>query len=186
MPSRQYRDRAEPPTEWAPVEVAPPIADAGRGEQRPEPAPAVLGLGIPLTDTVAFSSADGMRWVAYVEGFPRESPRFPPRRLLPGRRVRFDSEAGSWVSEEVPAGSPFLDEARLRALLRRAQPLSFQEIQRPTPIAVLLRRQVAERLERASRWTRAASGAALRYWREDGARVAERLQGALARMLRRV
>ena len=73
---------------------------------------------MPLT------ASDGVLWLAYIEGLPPD----PPRRLwsqavLPGRRLRFDSATESRVTTHLPAGSPFLADARLHILLDEAQPV---------------------------------------------------------------
>jgi hypothetical protein len=42
--------------------------------------------------------------------------------VLPGRRLRFDSATESRFTTSVPAGSPWLAEARLQTLLDEARP----------------------------------------------------------------
>lgn len=81
--------------------------------------------GVPLTDSMAFAADNKVRWLAYVEGYPRTPPRRLLRQtLLPGRRLRFDSAVESRVIEPLPAGSPFPSDTRLRDLLGRAQRLA--------------------------------------------------------------
>ena len=82
--------------------------------------------GNPHTESMPFTASDGVLWLAYIEGLPPD----PPRRLrlwsqaaLPGRRLRFDCATVSRVTTDLPAGSPFLADARLRALLDDAQPV---------------------------------------------------------------
>jgi hypothetical protein len=79
--------------------------------------------GNPLTESMPFTDRDGAHWLVYIEGIPE--PRWRPwrRATIPGRHLRFDSVAESWVTTEVPAGSPFLTDARLQTLLDRAHPV---------------------------------------------------------------
>jgi hypothetical protein len=64
------------------------------------------------------TTRDGVPWVAYIEGIPAtRRHRLLRQTVLPGRRLRFDSPTESRVSPELPAGSPFLSEQRLRRLL---------------------------------------------------------------------
>ncbi len=80
--------------------------------------------GNPLTESVPFTDADGVCWLAYIEGIPAgRLPRLRGRVTLPGRRLRFDSAPESRTTTPVPAGSPFLSDARLRRLLDAAQPV---------------------------------------------------------------
>ena len=65
-----------------------------------------------------------MGWLAYIEGVPTDRPpRLQGRTTLPGRRLRFDSATESRMTTQVPAGSPFLSDARLQSLLDDAQPV---------------------------------------------------------------
>jgi hypothetical protein len=79
--------------------------------------------GNPLTESMEFTDRDGAVWLAYIEG-----AQSAPRRqrgsatALPGRHLRFDSATESRFTSLVPAGSPFLGEARLQSLLAEAQP----------------------------------------------------------------
>ncbi len=77
--------------------------------------------GNPLTESMPFSDRDGTSWLAYIEGVPGPPSYVQDRAILPGRRLRFDSAAESRVTGELPAGSPFLSEARLQALLDQAE-----------------------------------------------------------------
>ena len=74
--------------------------------------------GDPLTQSMEFRDRDGAVWLAYVEGAPG-TPRRQRRRgtNLPERHLRFDSATESLFTSVVPAGSPFLAEARLQCLL---------------------------------------------------------------------
>lgn len=75
----------------------------------------------PLTESTPFTDADGVCWLAYIEGVPAgRSPRLRGRVTLPGRRLRFDSATESRTTTPVPAGSPFLSDAHLRRLLDAA------------------------------------------------------------------
>jgi hypothetical protein len=78
----------------------------------------------PLTESTPFTDADGVCWLAYIEGVPPgRSPRRRGRVTLPGRRLRFDSATESRTTPHVPAGSPFLVDEHLRRLLDAAQPV---------------------------------------------------------------
>lgn len=80
--------------------------------------------GNPLTESTPFTDADGVCWLAYIEGVPAgRPPRLRARVTLPGRRLRFDSALESRTTTRVPAGSPFLSDAGLRLLLDAAQPV---------------------------------------------------------------
>ena len=71
-----------------------------------------------------FTDRGGVGWLAYIEGVPTDrSPRLRGRTTLPGRRLRFDSATESRLTTQVPAGSPFLSDARLQSLLDDAQPV---------------------------------------------------------------
>jgi hypothetical protein len=84
----------------------------------------LLPRGTPLTPTMELTAPNGVQWVVYIEGVPPVRRwRLLSQTLLPGRRMRFDSAREARVSPTVPAGSPFLSERRLRALLTAAAPL---------------------------------------------------------------
>lgn len=71
-----------------------------------------------------FTDGGGVGWLAYIEGVPTDRrPRLQGRTTLPGRRLRFDSATESRMTTQVPAGSPFLSDARLQSLLDDAQPV---------------------------------------------------------------
>ena len=79
--------------------------------------------GNPLTESMEFTDRDGADWLAYIES----AQRAPGKQLgsasaLPDRHLRFDSATESRFTSLVPAGSPFLAEARLQSLLDEAQP----------------------------------------------------------------
>jgi hypothetical protein len=83
-----------------------------------------LPAGVPLTDSMELTDRDGACWLVYIEGIPRPAARFRTEpRGFPGRRLRFDSAVESRVITPVPAGSPFLTEARLQQLLDHAGPV---------------------------------------------------------------
>lgn len=90
--------------------------------------------GNPLTEGMNLTTRDGVRWTAYIDGYsPRRPRRLLAQTVLPGRRLRFDSASESRLSPELPAGSPFLNERRLLALLARSPLLSEQEPSPPSP-----------------------------------------------------
>jgi len=79
--------------------------------------------GNPLTQSMEFADQDGSVWLAYIEGIgPSQEEQLGSASLLPGRHLRFDSATGSRFTSLVPAGSPFLAEARLQSLLDESQP----------------------------------------------------------------
>jgi hypothetical protein len=79
--------------------------------------------GNPLTQSMTFTDRDGAVWLAYVEGAePAPTGRLRKPTVLPGRRLRFDSATESRFTTSVPAGSPWLAEARLQSLLDKARP----------------------------------------------------------------
>jgi hypothetical protein len=81
--------------------------------------------GNPLTESMPFTDGDGVCWLAYIEGVPpAPRPRLWSQAVLPGRRLRFDSATESRVTARLPAGSPFLADARLQSLLDEAEPVA--------------------------------------------------------------
>ena len=79
--------------------------------------------GNPLTKEMAFTDRGGAVWLAYVEGAePTPTRRLRKHTVLPGRRLRFDGATESRFTCSIPAGAPFLAEARLQALLDEARP----------------------------------------------------------------
>jgi hypothetical protein len=97
----------------------------------------LLPRGNALTEVMELTARDGGHWVAYIEGFPSvHARRLFPQTVLPGRRLRFDSAAESRVSGEVPAGSPFLSERRLLALLAASPVLPLVETAPAAPSRV--------------------------------------------------
>jgi hypothetical protein len=103
----------------------------GRSGSRPR-APRVVATrspvpsyprGNPLTQSMEFTDRDGAVWLAYIEGAgPPPRPEQAIGSVLPERHLRFDSATESRFTTLVPAGSPFLAEARLQSLLDGAQP----------------------------------------------------------------
>jgi hypothetical protein len=79
--------------------------------------------GNPLTESMKFTDRDGAVWLAYIEG-ARRAPSRQQRSatVLPDRHLRFDCASESRFTSLLPAGSPFLAEARLQSLLDEAQP----------------------------------------------------------------
>jgi hypothetical protein len=172
--------RHSPPTEWTLLEPGPQLGSA----VRLAPDPPILACGLPLTETMPLTTADGSRWVVYIEGFQRESPRFPHRTTIPGRRLRFDSDHGSWVSLDVPAGAPFLGQERLEELLGRAQLLPLPSLPARPPRRAKVRsaivwRWMVERVGRGVRRTRAMAAQIHRRWLQDCASTAARLHSAM-------
>ena len=70
-----------------------------------------------------FTDRDGAGWLAYIES-TQQAPgkQRGSASVLPDRHLRFDSATESRFTSLVPAGSPFLAEARLLSLLDEAQP----------------------------------------------------------------
>lgn len=121
-------------TEWTremqAVRPAPPEAPARRrrspaaarkASATPSPAP-LYPRGNPLTEAMKFTDRDGALWLAYVEGSDPSPGRRRKAAVLPGRRLRFDGPTESRFTSSIPAGSPFLAEARLQLLLDEARP----------------------------------------------------------------
>ena len=79
--------------------------------------------GNPLTESMEFTDRDGAVWLVYIEGARRPVRRqLGSATVLPDRHLRFDSATESRFTSVVPAGSPFLAEARLQSLMDEAQP----------------------------------------------------------------
>jgi hypothetical protein len=123
-----------------------------------------------------FTDRNGELWLAYIEGLPPAQPRwFWRETAMPGRRLRFDGSNDSRVSSEVPAGTPFLSEPRLQALLDGAGPVPA-----PLPKAAGMASDHLVRVSRwavqagdlarttqanwSERWDRGAGRRRLRYW----------------------
>ncbi len=120
--------------------------------------------GNPLTDSVNLTDAAGTSWLAYVEPAPAEPPLRRSAAVLPGRRLRFDSLDRSVVITPVPAGSPFLSDARLLGLLTEARPV-------PEPAPRVARPVLPARALRSLDWSGSVAGAvaavrdaAVRQW----------------------
>jgi hypothetical protein len=78
--------------------------------------------GNPLTESMEFTDRAGTVWLAYIEGAePATSRPSSTVTVLPERHLRFDSTTASRFTSRVPAGSPFLAEARLQSLLDEAR-----------------------------------------------------------------
>jgi hypothetical protein len=79
--------------------------------------------GNPLTESMEFTDRDRAVWLVYIEGAPRPPGWYlESGTALPERHLRFDSASESRFTSHLPAGSPFLAEARLQSLLDEAQP----------------------------------------------------------------
>ncbi|HET7600547.1 MAG TPA: hypothetical protein VFK09_09655 [Gemmatimonadales bacterium] len=138
-----------------------------------------------------FTARDGITWIAYVEAVPMDPPRRWQRRtVLPPRRLRFDSATRSRANPLVPAGSPFLQEGRLRQLLETAEPViapppggrrwDDPPARRP---AVALAAGALGAARTAAAWGARVGRVAAREAAVEGARLAtaafERVQGVL-------
>ena len=79
--------------------------------------------GNPLTQSMEFTDRDGAAWLTYIEGCAQSCPERQPTSaaVLPARHLRFDSATESRFTASLPAGSPFLSEARLQSLLDAAR-----------------------------------------------------------------
>jgi hypothetical protein len=78
--------------------------------------------GNPLTESMELTDRDGTVWLVYIEGAPRPPGWYlESGTALPDRHLRFDSASESRFTSHLPAGSPFLAEARLQSLLDEAQ-----------------------------------------------------------------
>ena len=111
--------------------MAPARSLASRRPPPPRRGPPVVQRSLyprvnALTETMPFTDRAGVCWLVYIEGVPREPTPRPPweRATMPGRRLRFDSAIESRTSMDVPAGSPFLSDARLQRLLDDALAVS--------------------------------------------------------------
>jgi hypothetical protein len=129
--------------------------------------------GNPLTQSMEFTDRHGGVWLAYVEG-ARGAPRRQRGRaiVLPERHLRFDSAKESLFTSLVPAGSPFLAEARLQALLDEARadlPLALTN-RSPAPVSVSLRHRRAEWPTRAVQLSREAMAGWARRWQQTASR----------------
>ena len=96
-------------------------ARARKAVAKPSPTP-LYERGNPLTKSMTFTDRDGAVWLAYIEGAEPPASRRRRKAVLPGRRLRFDGATESRFTSSVPAGCPFLTEARLQALLDEARP----------------------------------------------------------------
>jgi hypothetical protein len=111
--------RAVPPT--VPPRTSRSRSHARRGVSSASATPA-YPRGNPLTESMEFTDRDGAAWLAYIEGAgPSPSPQPVSVTFLPERHLRFDSATESRFTSLVPAGSPFLAEARLQSLLDEAR-----------------------------------------------------------------
>jgi hypothetical protein len=109
------------------VSEVPPSRSRSRSEARSvvstvSPAPS-YPRGNPLTESMEFTDRDRAVWLVYIEGAPRPPGWYlESGTALPERHLRFDSASESRFTSHLPAGSPFLAEARLQSLLDEAQP----------------------------------------------------------------
>jgi hypothetical protein len=129
--------------------------------------------GNVLTEWMPFTDDDGVYWLVYIEGVPQPSrPRPWSRVTLPGRRLRFDSDSESRFTLRVPAGAPFLADARLHALLAEAQPVppAASNTGSSRGAIAALGRPVAEWATRAAESGREAVADLPRRWRQTANR----------------
>jgi hypothetical protein len=120
--------------------------------------------GIPLTESMPFTDRDGARWLVYIEGVPELCGHLWPRATIPSRHLRFDSAAQSRVTTELPAGSPFLSDARLQDLLDRAHPVPVSPASTWPPL------EAPVHTHRATEWatrTRKLGSAVLADWSRE-------------------
>jgi hypothetical protein len=144
--------------------------------------------GNPLTESMEFRDRDGVDWLAYIEAGRRaQTGELGSVTVLPSRRLRFDSATESRFASFVPAGSPFLAEARLQLLLDEARPDLPQPSTTGLPARALLRPQqrVIKWSTRAVESGREAIANGSRQWQQTGSRtkslrrhVVELLSGA--------
>jgi hypothetical protein len=133
--------------------------------------PTLIPRGVPLTDSMPFVARDGVRWLAYLEGFIPERPWVMwYRTLLPGRRLRFVSAGESRMITCIPAGAPFLSEDRLRTLLDNARPLPPAPPSRPSRYSPWRRNPVSNWTARAGDLGGAVMAESVRRWRQGAGR----------------
>jgi hypothetical protein len=143
--------------------------------------------GEALTEPMRFTDRNGAVWLAYIEGGRRPQRRQRRRAtVLPDRHLRFDGATESRFTSLVPAGSPFLGEARLRSLLEDSHPdlPSLLGTAAPAP-----RQRVSRWSTRAVKSGREVMGDSYRWWREGASqrearrrRFVELLSGAADRV----
>jgi hypothetical protein len=128
--------------------------------------------GNPLTESMPFTDGDGVRWLAYIEGVPpARRPRLLSQTVLPGRRLRFDSATESRITADLPAGSPFLADARLQFLLHEAGPVPpLASATSSRPDSSILEHPVIEWATRAGDLGRAVVADWSRQWRRGASR----------------
>jgi hypothetical protein len=127
--------------------------------------------GNTLTESMPFTARDGGHWLVYIEGIPEPRGHWWPRATIPGRHLRFDSVAESRVTTELPAGSPFLADARLQDLLDRAHPVPLSPASRwQPPESPVHRHRAIQWAARAGKLGSAVLAAWSRRWREGAGR----------------
>jgi hypothetical protein len=153
-----------------------------RGDDPTMPPPFSHPRGNPLTQSMEFTDRDGAAWLTYIEGCAQSCPERQPTSaaVLPPRHLRFDSATESRYTASLPAGSPFLSEARLQSLLDAAQSYPPPTIGSPGralfgPAQRLARwiRAVGARREAIGDWWRQSA-----RWQEARRHVLELLSGA--------
>ncbi len=137
--------------------------------------------GNPLTDSMEFTARDGAGWLAYIESTQQAPGKQRGNASgLPDRHLRFDSATESRFTSIVPAGSPFLAEARLLSLLDQAQPDLPLAVASSSPARPLSnpRYRVVEWSARAVESGRGAIADWARRWPVVRRDVLEHLSGA--------
>jgi hypothetical protein len=130
--------------------------------------------GNPLTQSMEFTDRDGAVWLAYIEGTERPLEGQPASATdLPHRHLRFDSATESRFTSLLPAGSPFLAEARLQSLLdeSRLDPPSALPVGSPARTPSRARRRVTHVSARAVESGREAIADWSRIWQQTASRV---------------
>jgi hypothetical protein len=130
--------------------------------------------GNPLTESMEFADLNGTVWLAYIEG----AQGSPIREVgsasnLPDRHLRFDSATESRFTAHLPAGSPFLVEARLQSLLDESQPDSSlaQTTDSPARAVSIPEYRAVALSTRAVESGREAIAAWSRRWQRAGSRM---------------
>jgi hypothetical protein len=130
--------------------------------------------GNPLTESMEFADRDGTVWLAYVEGGQGSPLReVGSASTLPDRHLRFDSATESRFTALLPAGSPFLAEARLQSLLDESQPdpALSRTTDSPAGVVSIPEYRALALSDRAVESGREAIAAWSRRWQRTGSRM---------------
>ena len=135
--------------------------------------------GNPLTLSMEFTDRDGAVWLAYIEGTGRRPERQLGRAtVLPDRHLRFDSASESRFTSLLPAGAPFLAEARLQSLLDESRPDPPTSLTTDSPARAPS--SAGYRAIYVSTWAVESGRAAIADWSRGWQRRADRM-GAVRR-----